>query len=837
MFHWICPECGREIPPKLKECPSCDPQSVTVEQAVAPTEPIALSVVPPPLPSAMSAPPEPVATPVVPQVPESVESAPVAVETAKPTETVKAVEPEIAPEPIEPAKAADVAKVAEPVPVSETVEPPALIEAAKAVEPEPVAEIVARPTPIKAPKTARTKSVPQTAPPTPSEAAKAPELPAPLETIKATQPEPVPETVEPAVPIEAFKGAEPERPDTVEAPAPIEAIKAAEPEPVPETVEPPVTIEAIKTAEPEPVPETVEAPAPIEAVKATETVEPPVPIEVSKAAEPEPLQAIAPVEETKKPQPEAVQLAAEPPAIVEAKTVEPAEPAPLAPTAEAAPQQPEPAASVEPHPIEQVEPVAHPEPVAATQPDPAGAEQPPSVPAAVAIPEPVVETVAESTHAGFDPLLALVEQIRDAQSVAVNEDAHSVAAKQDAHSVAANEGAQSVVRQEPEAAPEPIAIPSPVEAAVEATPATPEPEAPAEPAPDLAGLATAVGLNSPIQQHVEQPVAQQEQPRTEQPIEQSAEAPAPPAVAETAAPSRDLDETQEMRIPTGAAYAQAAELALFNPPTQLALLAPPEPAASPAEPAPEPEPLSPERRAVADIAAAEEPVGDKAPSGSWLQLAPLQDYSAAATRAMQPAPPSGKILTPDSGPRITLPGPTLPPELARFQDANLATVLNEGPRSRKIRLKGFGISVGVMLLLGLMGAAVVVYFFPAHSNAETKPPVSEIQASATQPASHPLAQYIEVTGFRIIVDYNKKSEIHYLIVNHSAADLSDVTVFVTLRSGSAKPGQPPLCRFSFRTPGLGPFESKEMTSSIEKLSRSITLPEWQDLRSDIQVAQ
>ena len=26
MFHWICPECGREIPPAVKECPVCDPQ-------------------------------------------------------------------------------------------------------------------------------------------------------------------------------------------------------------------------------------------------------------------------------------------------------------------------------------------------------------------------------------------------------------------------------------------------------------------------------------------------------------------------------------------------------------------------------------------------------------------------------------------------------------------------------------------------------------------------------------------------------------------------------------------------------------------------------------------
>jgi hypothetical protein len=107
----------------------------------------------------------------------------------------------------------------------------------------------------------------------------------------------------------------------------------------------------------------------------------------------------------------------------------------------------------------------------------------------------------------------------------------------------------------------------------------------------------------------------------------------------------------------------------------------------------------------------------------------------------------------------------------------------------------------------------------------------------SQPAAHPLAQFVEVTGFRIVVDFNKKSEIHYLVVNHSGADLSDVTVYVTLRTAGAKPGQPPVCRFSFRAPNLGPFESKEMTSTIEKLSRAITLPEWQDLRPEVQIAQ
>ncbi len=203
---------------------------------------------------------------------------------------------------------------------------------------------------------------------------------------------------------------------------------------------------------------------------------------------------------------------------------------------------------------------------------------------------------------------------------------------------------------------------------------------------------------------------------------------------------------------------------------------------------------------------------------------------------MKPVAPATQILTTDSGPRITLPGPTLPPKLARFQEGNIVTVIGDSPRG--LHLPGWLISATVMLSVLLIAATLVFYFFPvAKSSAETKTPVEEPHLVTPAAASHPLAQFIEVTGFRFVVDLNKKSEIHYLVVNHSAADVSDVTVFVTLRTGAAKPGQPPLARFSFRAPSLGPFESKEMTSSIEKIARPVSLPDWQDLRPEIQIAQ
>jgi hypothetical protein len=246
-----------------------------------------------------------------------------------------------------------------------------------------------------------------------------------------------------------------------------------------------------------------------------------------------------------------------------------------------------------------------------------------------------------------------------------------------------------------------------------------------------------------------------------------------------------------------------------------------------------------EAPAALDAAAskAEIPGTDGAPSGSWLQLAGLQDYKAAAGRAMQPVAPEPKILMPEAGPRITLPGPSLPPELNSLQKANVTALPNHEARPKQ-GLPGWAVSLLFVIGIPALGAAVLFYFMPlGRSNAETKPVTPEVPVSVVQASSHPLAQFIEVTGFRFILDLNKKSEIHYLVVNHSAAELADMTVYVTLRAADAKPGQPPVCRFSFRAPTLSAFESKEMTSPIEKLSHPVALPEWQELRPEVQIAQ
>jgi len=327
------------------------------------------------------------------------------------------------------------------------------------------------------------------------------------------------------------------------------------------------------------------------------------------------------------------------------------------------------------------------------------------------------------------------------------------------------------------------------------------------------------------------------------------QSPQPPAPVEQ---SETVPQLLEPAAPIAKTHSAEVAVAPAEAATAVALLAPPDP-----EPAPlmaseavsfrelRPAALAPEPERVALAEPQVAPGPQPEPEGPALPLAPMQNYTPATRRSILPAPPPPQILAADPGPRITLPGPTLPPELTRLQDANVLTVIGEATAQRTkeaIPSKSADgpnrlVSLLVMLVLLAAGLSIVFYLLP-HTAADAKPapvPVPEPAVAATAPAptggSSPLAKFIEVTGFRI--DANRKSEVQYLVVNHSDADISSANIFVTLRS--AKPGQPPLCRFSFKVPSLGPFESKEMSSPIGNAARGIFLPDWQEIRAEVQI--
>ena len=226
-------------------------------------------------------------------------------------------------------------------------------------------------------------------------------------------------------------------------------------------------------------------------------------------------------------------------------------------------------------------------------------------------------------------------------------------------------------------------------------------------------------------------------------------------------------------------------------------------------------------------------------------LAGLCDYASIAASRVKPVNSKSKSAGSSVKEQISLPGPTLPHELTSLNTAGVTKILV--PPGQVVAAKGsswvLSFVVAAAVLAGTLAASF--YAMPGLANPSSSAP-AKIEAKAAPVAPkpvaprvpvNPLARIVEVTGVRFVTDLpDSPPQIHYLVVNHSNVPLIGVTVNVTLRAISGD-AQSPLSQFAFRAPRLGPYESKEMVSSIERFNRQVSLPDWQDLRADIQIAQ
>ena len=223
-----------------------------------------------------------------------------------------------------------------------------------------------------------------------------------------------------------------------------------------------------------------------------------------------------------------------------------------------------------------------------------------------------------------------------------------------------------------------------------------------------------------------------------------------------------------------------------------------------------------------------------------------------AARLMTPAGqrPCPAVL--QCAPVMIPPSPMLTPKLQAFQDKMLRPVF-PGRLVKKPPVPYW--LVGALIGGTLLGAGFsnLVSVTPAHteptavhstaanSGSGTAASTSESLLSAAPSslfaAPGSLARSIEVSGFRIEMGAGKKPEIEYIVVNHSASKLSGLNVYVTLHAADERLGQPPLCQFSFVTDNLEPKQAKQMSSAIEGARKAIHLPDWEDLRVEVQVGQ
>jgi hypothetical protein len=135
------------------------------------------------------------------------------------------------------------------------------------------------------------------------------------------------------------------------------------------------------------------------------------------------------------------------------------------------------------------------------------------------------------------------------------------------------------------------------------------------------------------------------------------------------------------------------------------------------------------------------------------------------------------------------------------------------------------------LLIALVGCSSP----PATDTKQAKKTGPVEPTSAIPTKKHPLAKFVELSGFRISEAGSGKLKVKFVVINHSEADIADLGVKVRLSTSSAKPDDPPIGEFEVKVPSLGPEEVQDVSATVASKLRLYELPDWQFLRAEFEI--
>jgi hypothetical protein len=138
-----------------------------------------------------------------------------------------------------------------------------------------------------------------------------------------------------------------------------------------------------------------------------------------------------------------------------------------------------------------------------------------------------------------------------------------------------------------------------------------------------------------------------------------------------------------------------------------------------------------------------------------------------------------------------------------------------------------------LVAIGAVLAVLYLYILPSKKSATVAAtsdgaagPMSSSPAAVPRGA-HPLAKFLEISGVRVSEDAKQQLHVHFVVVNHSAADLPELEMTVTVKAADK-----PLVEVPVKVPAIGPFESKDMASTLKSSLKGYELPDWQFLKAD-----
>ena len=136
---------------------------------------------------------------------------------------------------------------------------------------------------------------------------------------------------------------------------------------------------------------------------------------------------------------------------------------------------------------------------------------------------------------------------------------------------------------------------------------------------------------------------------------------------------------------------------------------------------------------------------------------------------------------------------------------------------------------------GLVFAGIFVALYLYLGRSSSAPAVAPATVATVAPAAvNPLQKYVEVTGFRLVTE-NKQQMIRFVVVNHSGAEMADVTGKVTMVAGPSRAEAIPVGTFRFVARSLGAHGSVELTAPFDTKMKAYELPDWQTATGQVEI--
>jgi hypothetical protein len=132
-----------------------------------------------------------------------------------------------------------------------------------------------------------------------------------------------------------------------------------------------------------------------------------------------------------------------------------------------------------------------------------------------------------------------------------------------------------------------------------------------------------------------------------------------------------------------------------------------------------------------------------------------------------------------------------------------------------------------------LDASVATEAKPSPTGFGSVPPATG-SGSAPVTAAAQFAKDVEVSGLRIGADVLHRSQLQYLVINHSGVVLSGLVLNIKVTS-TAPGNKIVLFQVSAVVPSLGPNESKEIRTDIDGQLQHKSIPDWQYLKTEVHV--